>query len=197
MKPVFRKELFLQELTRGIVLLKEVIIVEGKMDTVAVKRALECDTIETGGFALRQQTLRQIEAAYKKRGIIIMTDPDGSGERIRKYLTERFPNAGQAFVPKKDARVPDDVGIEQAKPEAILLALSKVHHHEYNPEPVFSAADLRDNGLSGSVNASEKRDQLGAELGIGYGTAKAFLRRLNTYGITREEFERALLNIQE
>ncbi len=123
-------------------MLKEVIIVEGKMDTVAVKRALECDTIETGGFALNSHTLKKIEAAYKKRGIIILTDPDGSGERIRKYLTARFPDAGQAFVPKKDARVPDDVGIEQAKPEAILLALSKVHHHEYNPEPVFSVADL-------------------------------------------------------
>ena len=178
-------------------MLKEVIIVEGKMDTVAVKRALECDTIETGGFALRPQTLKQVEAAYKKRGIIILTDPDGSGERIRKYLTERFPDAGQAFVPKKDAKVPDDVGIEQAKPEAILLALSKVHHHEYNPTPVFSVADLRDNGLSGSKDASRKRDLLGAELGIGYGTAKSFLRRLNTYGISREEFECALKIIDE
>jgi len=162
------------------------------MDTAAVKRALECDTIETGGFALRPQTLKQIEAAYKKRGIIILTDPDGSGERIRKFLTERFPDAGQAFVPKKDARIPGDVGIEQAEPEAILLALSKVHHHEYTPEPVFTVADLRENGLSGSTDAGRKRDLLGAELGIGYGTAKAFLRRLNTYGITREEFERAL-----
>ena len=177
-------------------MLKEVLIVEGKMDTVAVKRALECDTIETGGFALRPHTLRQIQAAYEKRGIIILTDPDGSGERIRKFLTERFPNAGQAFVPKKDARVPDDVGIEQAKPEAILAALAKVHHHEYNPEPAFNAADLRDNGLSGSADASRKRDLLGAELGIGYGTAKTFLRRLNTYGITREEFERALKKIE-
>ena len=178
-------------------MLKEVIIVEGKMDTVAVKRALECDTIETGGFALRPRTLKQIEAAYKKRGIIILTDPDGSGERIRKFLTERFPDAGQAFVPKKDARVPDDVGIEQAGPEAIRAALAKVHHHEYNPEPLFDVADLRDNGLSGSRDASRKRDLLGAELGIGYGTAKTFLRRLNTYGITREEFERALKIIEE
>lgn len=84
-------------------MLKEVIIVEGKMDTVAVKRALECDTIETGGFALNSHTLKKIEAAYKKRGIIILTDPDGSGERIRKYLTARFPDAGQAFVPKRRA----------------------------------------------------------------------------------------------
>ena len=150
-------------------MLKEVIIVEGKMDTVAVKRALECDTIETGGFALNPHTLKKIEAAYKKRGIIILTDPDGSGERIRKFLTARFPDAGQAFVPKKDARVPDDVGIEQAKPEAILLALSKVHHHEYNPEPVFSVADLRDNGLSGSADECGCQSQTGfAGCGTGH-----------------------------
>ena len=72
-----------------------------------------------------------------------------------------------------------------------------MHHHEYNPEPVFNVADLRDNGLSGSPEASRKRDLLGAELGIGYGTAKTFLRRLNTYGVTREEFERALEKVKE
>ena len=31
-------------------MLKEVLVVEGKMDTVAIRRALEADTIETGGF---------------------------------------------------------------------------------------------------------------------------------------------------
>ena len=67
-------------------MLKEVLVVEGKMDTVAIKRALEADTIETGGFTLAPYTLRQIEAAYKKRGIIILTDPDGAGERIRRFL---------------------------------------------------------------------------------------------------------------
>ncbi len=49
-------------------MLKEVLVVEGKMDTVAIKRALEADTIETGGFTLAPYTLRQIEAAYKKSG---------------------------------------------------------------------------------------------------------------------------------
>ena len=178
-------------------MLKEVIVVEGKMDTAALRRALECDTIETGGYALRPDTLRQIQAAYEKRGIIILTDPDGSGERIRSYLTKRFPKAGQAFIPKKEASTPDDVGIEQAKPEAILQALAKVHHHEYAPQPLFSVADLWQNGLSGSEEASRKRDLLGAELGIGCGTVKKFLRRLNSYGITREEFARALVAMDE
>jgi hypothetical protein len=32
--------------------IKEVIVVEGKDDTVAIKRAVEADTIETGGSAI-------------------------------------------------------------------------------------------------------------------------------------------------
>lgn len=166
-------------------MLKEVLVVEGKMDTVAIKRALEADTIETGGFTLAPYTLRQIEAAYKKRGIIILTDPDGAGERIRRFLTQRFPEAGQAFVPKADATAHNDVGIEQAQPEAILAALSKVRHHEYKPDSEFTSQDLW------------HRDKMGALLGIGYGNAKRFLERLNSYGVTRSEFDEALAQLGE
>lgn len=178
-------------------MLKEVLVVEGKMDTVAIRKALEADTIETGGFTLAAHTLRQIEAAYKKRGIIILTDPDGAGERIRKFLTERFPDAGQAFVPKRQATAHNDVGIEQAQPEAILEALSKVRHHEYRPQAEFTIKDLFDHGMSGGSEASAKRDALGAALGIGYGNVKRFLERLNHYGVSREEFEKAVAELEK
>lgn len=178
-------------------MLKEVLVVEGKMDTVAIRRALEADTIETGGFTLAPYTLRQIEAAYKKRGIIILTDPDGAGERIRKFLTERFPEAGQAFIPKIQATANNDVGVEQAQPEAILAALAKVRHHEYRPQAEFSHMDLFQYDLNGSPQAAARRDALGAELGIGYGNAKRFLERLNHYGVSREEFLAALEKIGE
>lgn len=178
-------------------MLKEVLVVEGKMDTVAIRRALEADTIETGGFTLAPYTLRQIETAYKKRGIIILTDPDGAGERIRKFLTERFPEAGQAFIPKVQATANNDVGVEQAQPEAILAALAKVRHHEYRPQAEFSHMDLFKYDLHGSPSAAARRDALGAELGIGYGNAKRFLERLNHYGVSREEFLAALAKIGE
>ena len=178
-------------------MLKEVLVVEGKMDTVAIKRALEADTIETGGFTLAPYTLRQIEAAYKKRGIIILTDPDGAGERIRRFLTQRFPEAGQAFVPKADATAHNDVGIEQAQPEAILAALSKVRHHEYKPDSEFTSQDLWQNDLAGTGSAAYRRDKMGALLGIGYGNAKRFLERLNSYGVTRSEFHEALAQFGE
>ncbi len=178
-------------------MLKEVLVVEGKMDTVAIKKAIAAETIETGGFTLAPYTLDKIRAAYNKRGIIILTDPDGAGERIRKYLTEKFPEAGQAFVPKIDATAHNDVGIEQASPEAIRKALAKVRFHELTPRSEFSSRDLFLQGLSGSTCAAQRRILAGAKLGIGYGNAKQFLLRLNNYGVTREEFMRVMSEIED
>jgi ribonuclease M5 len=67
-------------------MIKEVLVVEGKMDVVAIDKAVEADCITTGGFTLSKRSLNDIAEAYKKRGIIILTDPDGAGERIRRFL---------------------------------------------------------------------------------------------------------------
>lgn len=173
-------------------MIKEVLVVEGKMDVVAIDKAVEADCIITEGFNLKPQALKNIEQAYKKRGIIIMTDPDMAGERIRTYLTRRFPEAKHAFVPADEATDHDDIGIEQAKPEAIRKALAKVRTLEWEPTNLFTGADLIMNNLSGAADASQRRARLGAALGLGFANAKTFLKRLNHYGITREEFDNAV-----
>ena len=176
-------------------MIKEVIVVEGKMDIVAVSRAVEADFIITYGFHLRPKTLDAIEAAYKKRGIIILTDPDPAGERIRKYLAKRFKNAKHAFIPIEEATAEGDIGVEQASPAAILAALSKVRTSSIEPSNIFSSADMVKNDLTGSDFASKRRAKLGEILGLGAANAKTFLKRLNNYSVTREEFEEALKTI--
>jgi len=173
-------------------MIKEVIVVEGKNDVHAVKRAVDADCLTTGGFSLTSYSLEKIQQAYTKRGIIIMTDPDSAGERIRKYLSSRFPEAKHAFIPKEDATDNNDIGIEQASPEAIQLALTKVRYLEWQPSNEFKLLDMLEFGLNGSHDAAERRALLGAKLGIGYANAKIFLQRLNHYGVTRAEFEQAL-----
>ena len=63
-------------------MIQEVIVVEGKMDVVAVRRAVDADCIITDGFRLRSAAIRSIRGAYEKRGIIILTDPDTVGESM-------------------------------------------------------------------------------------------------------------------
>ena len=173
-------------------MLKEVLIVEGKSDTAAVKRAVEADCITTGGFHFTRRTIENIAAAYKRRGIIILTDPDSAGENIRNFLSKRFPEAKHAYIPRDEATANDDVGVEQASPESIRRALSKVRTLELNPREEFTAAEMVALKLSGGEDSSRLRDKVGAALGIGYGNVKTFVRRLNSYGVTRAEFLEAL-----
>lgn len=56
--------------------INEFIVVEGRDDTERVKRAVECDTIETNGSAINEQTLEVIRNAQQSRGVIVLTDPD-------------------------------------------------------------------------------------------------------------------------
>ena len=176
-------------------MLKEVLIVEGKSDVAAVKRAIEADCITTGGFHFTRQTLQNISAAYQRRGIIILTDPDSAGENIRNFLSRKFPNAKHAYIPRDEAIFTDDIGIEQASPEPIRKALKKVRTLEINPREEVTAAEMVTFKLSGGVDSSKLRDKVGAALGIGYGNVKTFVKRLNNYGVTREEFLTALKKI--
>ena len=172
-------------------MIKEVIVVEGRDDEQAVGRAVEASTIATHGFGIAKATWDLIEKAYNERGIIVFTDPDFAGEQIRKRVNEKFPEAKQAYLTQEEAWKNGDIGIENAKPEDIRDALSKARATAAQKNDTFCQSDLFALGLAGGENAAKLRNQIGRILGIGYGNTKLFLRRLNEYGITREELENA------
>lgn len=177
-------------------MIKEVIIVEGKDDEAAVKKAVDAEIIITHGYGIKRETYKRIETAYKNKGIIIFTDPDHAGENIRKKIVNKFPGSKHAYLTRKEAIKEKDIGIENASPESIIEALNKAKASSINTKQVFSMEDLIYYGLSGDANASCLREKVGAQLGIGYGNAKTFLNRLNNYSITREEFRKAVKNIK-
>lgn len=173
-------------------MLQQVIIVEGKSDIQKVQQAIEAECIATEGFTLRKAVLDRIEQAYEKRGIIILTDPDTAGERIRRFLGKKFPRAEHAFIPREEAFANDDIGIEQASLESIRKALSKLHIQRMESSNEFSMQDMVAHNLTGNPSSVQRRSDVGAKLGIGYGNSKQFLYRLNHYGISREDFIKAV-----
>ncbi|EYE89758.1 DNA primase [Fervidicella metallireducens AeB] len=178
-------------------MIKEVIVVEGKDDIAAVKRAVDADLIATSGFGINDRIIERIKSAAQRRGIIIFTDPDYAGEKIRRTIQEKVPGCKHAFLPREKAIKDGDIGIENASPESIREALAKVKTEIEGDRKEFTMDDLIKFGLTGSNMASSRRDEVGKELGIGYGNAKQFLNRLNRYGITREEFTKAIEKIDE
>ncbi|SFG37343.1 ribonuclease M5 [Halobacillus alkaliphilus] len=179
--------------------IKEVIVVEGKDDTARIREAVEADTIETNGSAIDEEVLEQISHAQAKRGVIIFTDPDFPGERIRHIVDQYVPGCKHAFLPKHLARAKRDkgVGIEHATVDDIQEALGSVYELMELSEGYITKEDLIDYGLIGGPSARKRREKLGIELHIGKTNGKQLLRRLNMFQITAEQLEEAMQRIIE
>ncbi len=77
--------------------IQEVLVVEGKDDTANLRRFYEVDTYETRGSAITEEDLERINRLNDLRGVIVLTDPDYNGERIRKLIMAAVPTARHAF----------------------------------------------------------------------------------------------------
>lgn len=176
-------------------MIKEVIVVEGRDDYIAVKRAVDAEIIVTGGYSLPGGVMKRIKLARERRGVIIFTDPDYAGERIRRTISSKIKGCRHAYLPLDEAIKNGDIGIENASPEAIKQALAKARVENVERNEEFTVADLIEHDLVGSPDSGVKRDKIGRILGIGHANAKQFISRLNNYGITREEFLSAINKI--
>ena len=180
---------------------KEVVIVEGKDDTVAVKRATGADTLETNGSAITAATLQQIAHLQEKRGVIVFTDPDYPGRRIRAIIEEHIPGVKHAFLDKKQALAANGkgLGIEHASDEDIRAALGAVYIRQDTTEEMWQAApeDLIEARLTMHPSSRLRRERLGERLKIGYTNAKGLQKRLKMFGITREQFKDAVRNLDQ
>lgn len=173
-------------------LIREVIVVEGLHDKQAIDRAVRADVLISNGSAVSESFLKSVERAQQQRGVIILTDPDYAGERIRRIVSRRIPGCKHAFISRNAALKDGDLGVENASPEAIQKALQDVRSEWEGVREEFSWEEMTSYGLNGRPYSSKLRSLIGEKLGIGYGNAKTFWKKLNMLGVGREEFEHAL-----
>ncbi|UOF91798.1 ribonuclease M5 [Fodinisporobacter ferrooxydans] len=173
-------------------MIREVIVVEGLHDKQAIDRAVHADVLISNGSAVSESFLKLVERAQQQRGVIILTDPDYAGERIRRIVSRRVPGCKHAFLPREQAIKNGDLGVENASPAAIQRALQEVRSEWEGGREEFTWDEMVEYGLNGQSYSGQLRKMLGERLGIGYGNAKSFWKKLNMLGVGREEFETAL-----
>lgn len=173
-------------------MIKEIIVVEGKDDTAAIRRAVEADTIETGGSAIGAEVLKRIALAQERRGVIIFTDPDHAGERIRKIIAAKVPGCKHAFITQEQAERKGDIGVENASVDSIREALDKLRTEYTAAVSRLTMEDLIKAGLIVHPQAAARRMEVGKILGIGYCNGKQFYKRCAMFQISREELEAAV-----
>lgn len=179
--------------------IKEIIVVEGRDDTAKIRQAVDADTIETNGSAINKDILKQIQHAQEKRGVIIFTDPDYPGERIRHIVEQAVPGCKHAFLSREKAKAKHSktksLGIEHASVSDIKQALEDVYELSHYHEVDISKDDLLYYGLIGGPKAKSRRARLGELLLIGHTNGKQLLKRLTMFHITKAQFESSMKQI--
>ena len=161
-----------------------VLIVEGKYDAARLSHLTDAMILLTDGFAIYKDKKRQqlFKALAKKNGLILLTDSDAAGFRIRTYITNLVgeKNVVQAYVPAihgKEKRKPQPgkeglLGVEGVDDAIVLQALRDALGSEGNSDAArpkgrqITYTDLYDWGLSGTAGSAERKAQLLNQLGL-------------------------------
>lgn len=172
------------------------IVVEGKYDRQRLSELIDGPILETGGFTIFRDPdkLSMLRALARKTGIIVLTDSDAAGFKIRHYIRSAIPDGTiiDVYIPdiygkerrKAAPSKEGKLGVEGMDHETLLRCLTRAgvlaQEVPRRREPI-TKTDLFLLGLSGTDGAAERRAVLLKELGFPeLMTAKALLPVLNT-----------------
>ncbi len=185
--------------------LHRAVVVEGRYDAARLANLVDGTILTTDGFAVFKDKAMQdlLKRTARAVGLILLTDSDGAGFRIRHFVTglvgaEYVCQAYVPAIPGKERRKDEPgkegiLGVEGVGDEWVLRALQTAlaAAPEHRPENGRTAArpitytDLYEWGISGGPASAQKRRDLLRRLGLPPRLSKrellAVLNTLYTY----------------
>lgn len=190
--------------------IEQAVIVEGKYDKIKLSSVINAVIIVTNGFGIFNDTekLSLIRYYAKKTGIIILTDSDSAGRKIRNYIKSAV-NDGEIiniYIPdifgkekrKQKPSAEGKIGVEGIDCKILEDAFIKsgVTVSECSRVNNITKYTLYTLGLSGCPDSSALRKKLQKSLGLpSLMSASALLEVLNTM-MDSEELEKRVAGLE-
>ncbi|MBR6785401.1 MAG: DUF4093 domain-containing protein [Clostridia bacterium] len=153
--------------------INQAVIVEGKYDKIKLSGIIDAPIIQTDGFGIfkDKELQRFIRMLAEKRGLLVLTDSDSAGFKIRSfigstvdkkyiknaYIPDIFGKEKRKTEPSKEGKL----GVEGVSEEVIMQALANAgvlcESSEAMPERPITKLDLYEYGFTGGENSAEKR----------------------------------------
>ncbi|MGN0628815.1 MAG: toprim domain-containing protein [Oscillospiraceae bacterium] len=199
------------ENTQNRIKIRETIIVEGKYDKIRLSALCDANIMELGGFRIYndRERLKLIRRIAERTGIVILTDSDSAGFRLRHYLSSAIPGANikNVYIPDihgKEKRKPRPgkenlVGVEGMSTETLLKAFAAAGitpEGEESPKLPFTKIYLYELGLSGGENSAALRKKLCEKLELPKMLSANALAEILPVIITGEELESAVAELR-
>lgn len=164
--------------------IQQTVLVEGLYDKIRLSRFLDGVIYTTNGFQIfnNKKELETLRTLAAKTGLVILTDSDAAGFKIRNYVKQCLPDIDvlHAYIPEipgkeKRKQKPGKaglLGVEGMEDSLILDSLRKAgctidgDCRVRSKSRQITKADLFADGLSGTPDSSEKRRALCDALGL-------------------------------
>jgi len=163
--------------------IQETILVEGKYDLNKIKSLFTSPVLTTNGFGIfkDEQLIKYLRRLSESCGIVVLTDGDASGNKIRNVIKSRVSGkVYHAYIPdiygkekrKRFASAEGKLGVEAMSSEIILEAVKKSGAHfldqttPYISSAPITRADFYQVGLIGAENSQALRSRFLAELSL-------------------------------
>ncbi|MDF2699657.1 MAG: Ribonuclease [Haloplasmataceae bacterium] len=172
-------------------IIKEIVVVEGKEDTRRLKEVFKnINTIETRGSAIDKRTIELIKEAQKERGVIIFTDPDYQGQRIRSIINQHVNGCKNAYIDKAKAICvkKKKVGVEHCTNQDIIESLNNITMID-EIESDIKFIDLYNLNIIGGENSNDIREFISKKLHLGHNNAKQFYNKIKMFSISLQTLE--------
>ena len=187
--------------------IKQAVIVEGKYDKIKLSSIIDAVIIETDGFKIfkdkEQQTL--IRKLANTCGILILTDSDSAGFKIRSFLCGTIANENiyHAYIPdilgkEKRKTVPSKegkLGVEGVPSSVIVDALNQagiLFEQTIDTSRRISKNDFYEDGLTGKKNSRMLKKMLLKHLDLPARlSTNSFLKIINLF-LTYDEYKAAI-----
>lgn len=191
--------------------LTQAVIVEGKYDKIKLEALIDGVILTTNGFRIfkDKEMQRLIRSLAKTCGIIVLTDSDDAGFRIRSLLSGIVEGEIiNVYIPdvlgkekrKHKPSAEGKLGVEgmelQVLREAFDRAGVTTAKKRFGPLAV-TRFDLYDDGLCGGQNSSSLRRALYEKLGLPERLSTGAAIPLLNQMLTREEYKKLVADIKE
>lgn len=168
-----------------------VIVVEGKNDVSFLSSFINSEYVILNGYDMPKNTLEYLSHIRKGRQIILLTDPDEAGAKIR----ERFLNLGisceTVLLDYKKCNKNNKHGVAECDKAEVLEKLSKFLKEEPQNFGVLQTKDLEILGLISDKNLC---DYVKFILHLGECNTKTLLKRLNYNNVDFNTIKKAIEN---
>lgn len=165
-----------------------IIVVEGKNDASYLSSIIDGLYVITNGNEIPDGEIDFLNH-LKNKTIIVLTDSDEAGKRIRNRLNDVVKNCENVEIDISKCNKHNKHGIAECEKEEIIQSLNKYLMKENkNSTNVLSLMDL----INCGVITKNDREHLANELHLGNCNNKTLLKRINYKNISIKEIKEVM-----